>query len=392
MRNSSLNEEKHVKQAAQHQDSKMNAVIFNGPRKIDVEKRPKPTLRDPTDAIVKVTSAGICGSELHMYRGHQKTATGHIMGHEFVGFIEEVGSDVRSFQVGQKVVCTFSPVCMCCWFCEHGYSNRCPEGLAPFGTQGLAGGQAEYVRVPFADGTLKSTPEGVDDELLIMMCDIFPTGHYGAMRAIECFRSSDLVNGNHYTDLDSPKRSGLSKSQSLEEAVFVCLGCGPVGLCAILTARSKGVRTIYVVDSVDDRLDQAAKLGGIPLKLGRDDVQAKVMKATQGRGADAVIEVVGNNAALRSAFDLLRPCGVLSSIGFHQGDLPFTALECYQKNLNINLGRAPVRTVFDEAMEVVAANKEKLASMVTHRLPLSKAAYGYEIFEKQLARKVILVP
>ncbi|KEF56200.1 uncharacterized protein A1O9_07781 [Exophiala aquamarina CBS 119918] len=349
----------------------MNAVIFNGPRKIDIEKRPKPALIDPADAIVKVTSAGICGSELHMYRGHQKTATGHIMGHEFVGFIEEVGSEVQNFNVGQKVVCTFSPVCMSCWFCQHGYSNRCPEGLAPFGSQGLAGGQAEYVRVPLADGTLKSTPDGIDDELLIMMCDIFPTGYYGAMRAIECFRSADLANAN---------------------AVFVCLGCGPVGLCAILTARSKGVRTIYVVDSIDDRLDQAAKLGGLPLKLGRDDVQARILDATQGRGADAVIEVVGNNAALRSAFDLLRPCGVLSSIGFHQGDLPFTALECYQKNLNINFGRAPVRTVFNEAMEVVAANKEKLASMVTHRLPLSEAAHGYEIFERQLARKVILKP
>ncbi|KIX04245.1 uncharacterized protein Z518_07799 [Rhinocladiella mackenziei CBS 650.93] len=348
----------------------MDAVIFNGPWKIDVEKRPKPTLSDPTDAIVKVTFAGICGSELHMYRGHQKTATGHIMGHEFVGYIEEIGSEVYNFKVGQKVVCTFSPVCMSCWFCQHGYSNRCPKGLAPFGTQGLAGGQAEYVRVPFADGTLKSAPDNLDDELLIMMCDIFPTGYYGAMRAIECFRSPDQTN----------------------DAIFVCLGCGPVGLCAILTARSKGVRTIYAVDSVDDRLDQAAKLGGIPLNLGRDDIQATVMDATHGRGADAVVEVVGNNTALRSAFDLLRPCGVLSSIGFHQGDLPFTALESYQKNLNINLGRAPVRTVFDEALEVVIANREKLASMVTHCLPLAEAAHGYEIFEKQLARKVILEP
>lgn len=216
---------------------------------------------------------------------------------------------------------------MSCWFCRHGYSNRCPEGLAPFGTQGLAGGQADYVRVPFADGTLQEVPDNVDDELLIMMCDIFPTGYYGAMRAIECFRSLDEVNG-YGTDA-----TYLSKPQSLADAVFVCLGCGPVGLCAILTARSKGVRTIYVVDSVDDRLDQATKLGGIPLKLGRDDIQATIMDATEGRGADAVVEVVGNKPALRSAFDLLRPCGVLSSIGFHQGDLPFTALECYQKNL-----------------------------------------------------------
>jgi threonine dehydrogenase-like Zn-dependent dehydrogenase len=119
----------------------------------------------------------------------------------------------------------------------------------------------------------------------------------------------------------------------LSEAVFVCLGCGPVGLCAILTACSKGVGTIYAVDSVDDRLAEAKSMGAIPLKIGSDDIRGVVMGATQGRGADAVIEVVGNLTALRSAFDLLRPCGVLSSIGFHQGDFPFTALESYQKNL-----------------------------------------------------------
>lgn len=114
---------------------------------------------------------------------------------------------------------------------------------------------------------------------------------------------------------------------------MVCLGCGPVGICALLTARSKGVGTIYVVDSVDERLAEAESMGGIPLKLGRDDIPKVVMAATGGRGADAAIEVVGNKEALRSAFDLVRQCGVLSSIGFHQGELPFTAFEAYQKNL-----------------------------------------------------------
>lgn len=220
---------------------------------------------------------------------------------------------------------------MSCWFCRHGYTNRCIKGTA-FGTQQLEGGQADYVRVPFADGTLRTTPRSISDDLLVMMCDIFPTGYYGASRAIQGFSeaSSDgYSNGDNATLSTNPD----FKSQSLTDAVFVCLGCGPVGLCAILTARSKGVRIIYVVDSVDDRLQQAEKMGGIPLKLGRDDIKTTILQATDGRGADAVIEVVGNQAALRSAFDLLRPCGVLSSIGFHQGDLPFSALESYQKNL-----------------------------------------------------------
>lgn len=225
---------------------------------------------------------------------------------------------------------------MACWFCRHGYTNRCIQGTA-FGTQQLAGGQAEYVRVPFAEGTLRAAPETIDDELLIMMCDIFPTGYYGASRAVQSFlsmRSFDSIRSNDDGIEESTNASRPEfKTQSLHETVFVVLGCGPVGLCAILTAKSKGVRTVYVVDSVDDRLEEAKNMGGIPLKLGRDDIQAIIHTATEGRGADAVIEVVGNKAAMRSAFDLLRPCGVLSSIGFHQGDLPFTALEAYQKNL-----------------------------------------------------------
>ena len=207
-----------------------------------------------------------------------------------------------------------------------------------FGTQQLDGGQAEYVRVPFADGTLQIIPGDVNDKLLIMMSDIFPTGFYGASRAIERFPAwQPVVNGVNGNGV--AKRSSSFITQSISDAVFVCLGCGPVGLCAILTALSKGVRTIYVVDSVEDRLREAESMGGIPLKLGRDDIQRTILEATQGRGADAVIEVVGNNVALRSAFDLLRPCGVLSSIGFHQGELPFSALESYQKNLTYSLPR-----------------------------------------------------
>ena len=310
----------------------MDAVVFSGPWKIETLRRPKPVILDQADAIVKVNMAGICGSELHMYRGHQETGTGHIMGHEFTGTIESIGSDVQHFQVGQRVVSTFSVVCMSCWFCKHGYTNRCVHGAA-FGTQKLAGGQSEYVRVPYADGTLHALPDFIEDELAIMMCDIFPTGYYGASRAIDAFSTVDLFVPDAVVDKNIKNLGVQFVSQSARDAVFVCLGCGPVGLCAIMTARSKGVKTIFVVDSVDDRLVEAAKLGGIPLKLGRDDVQAVVLAATDGRGADAVIEVVGNKAALRSAFDLLRPCGTLSSIGFHQGELPFTALESYQKNL-----------------------------------------------------------
>lgn len=217
---------------------------------------------------------------------------------------------------------------MNCWFCQQGHTNRCVHGAA-FGTQLLAGGQAEYVRVPFADGTLSLAPNQLSDEILIMMSDIFPTGYYGATRALASFGpprdKTAMSNGNG-------NARGFHQ-QSISDAVVVCLGCGPVGLCAIITAKARGVGTLYAVDSVDDRLAEAEKFGAIPLQLGRHDVHEVIKEVTDGRGADAVIELVGNKSALRSAFDLVRPCGVLSSVGFHQGDLPFTALECYQKNL-----------------------------------------------------------
>lgn len=212
--------------------------------------------------------------------------------------------------------------------------------------------------MPFADGTLNLVPSDLDESLLIMMCDIFPTGYYGASRAVEgllnqhqspltSFRNTHaakvslkghngLMNGstngltngqtNNYTNGDAPL-------DRLGSSVVVCLGCGPVGICAITTALSKGIKTVLAVDSVEDRLSEAAQIGAVPLNLSRFNILEEVMSRTQGRGADAVIEVVGNPAALKSAFELLRPCGILSSVGFHQDDLPFTGLECYLKNI-----------------------------------------------------------
>lgn len=220
---------------------------------------------------------------------------------------------------------------MSCWFCRYGHTNRCGKSLA-LGTQQIDSGQAQFVRVPDADGTLLLAPADMEDELLVMMSDIYPTGYYGAMRAIEYFRQpgDQVSTRSDSNSVESSKR--LFEKQPLSSAVFVCVGCGIVGLCGILTASVKSVGTVFCVDSVDDRLEQGAKMGGTPLKLGKDDIRGAVLAATDGRGADAVIESVGNQAALRSAFDLLRPCGVLSSVGFHQGELPFLALECYQEN------------------------------------------------------------
>lgn len=188
--------------------------------------------------------------------------------------------------------------------------------------------------MPYADGTLQHAPPQLEDNLLIMMCDIFPTGYYGSMRAIDFAQRPLLPAPKSSVCNGANTKPGLSfVTQSLDEMVFVCFGCGPVGICALITAISKGVKKIYAVDAVDDRLAEAKAIGAIPLKLGKDDIQKTILDATEGRGADAVIEVVGNKAALKSAFDVTRQCGILSSIGFHQGDIPFLASEAYAKNI-----------------------------------------------------------
>lgn len=223
---------------------------------------------------------------------------------------------------------------MKCWFCQHGHTNRCVDGPS-FGSMALDGGQSEYVRVPFADSTLEFIPEEVSDENMIIMCDIFPTGYYGAMKAItKLLRNNGTAESIVGGTLHAPSalRPTFEKV-TLDNSVVVCLGCGPVGLCAVLTAKVLGAGTVFAIDSVDDRLEEARKMGARPLNLEKDDIPDIIKSVTGGRGADAVVESVGNKSAMRLAFDLVRPCGVLSSIGFHQGDLPFSAFEAYSKNL-----------------------------------------------------------
>ncbi|KAH8697579.1 chaperonin 10-like protein [Talaromyces proteolyticus] len=380
----------------------MQAVVYEGPFNIVVKEKPKPVIIDECDAILKVQLAGICGSDLHMYRGHQETTTGHIMGHEFIGTVEEIGTAVRRFSIGQKVMSIFSPMwklaatelighSMKCWFCEHGYTNRCVNGPS-FGSMALDGGQSEYVRVPYAESTLEAIPDEVSDERMIIMCDIFPTGYYGAMKALMKLKLGKETAESIVGDiLHTPSALRPSfRQQPLSQVVVVCLGCGPVGVCAVLTAKVLGAGTVYAVDSVEDRLEEARKMGALPLNLKTDDVLATVKSATDGRGADAVVESVGNQSALRLAFDVVRACGAISSIGFHQSELPFSGFEAYSKNIDLNMGRAAVRPVFGEALKVFAENQDKFADFITHRMPLAEAPKAYEIFEKHQARKVIL--
>ncbi|KAF6519174.1 hypothetical protein HZS61_017548 [Fusarium oxysporum f. sp. conglutinans] len=330
--------------------STMKAVVFDGLYKISVQDRPVPQIRDERDIIIKVYAAGLCGSELHIYRGHQPSDTGFIMGHEFTGTVVQIGSAVKTINIGDKVVAPFTASCQL------------------FGCETLDGGQAEYVRIPMADGTAVKAPGTISDQALLLMADIFPTGFYGVKSAAE-----------------------LIPSQNIQDATLVVIGCGPVGLCAILAATHFKPRHLFAIDSVDNRLEQARKLGAEPLNFETDraGLEARIKEVTEGRGADMVVEVVGQPPALRTAFDIVRPFGAISSIGVHNKEIPWTGDDAYTKNIRVQMGRCPVRSVFDEALKLLEQKQDQIGFLFDHIMPLAQAPEGYTLFEQRKTQKVV---
>ncbi|CAF0769969.1 unnamed protein product [Rotaria sordida] len=287
------------------------------------------------------------------------------MGHEFVGEIIDVGFDVKNFKKGDKIIVPFSTSCGNCFYCAKALTSRC-EKAQVFGTHSLDGGQAEYVRIPFADTTGFLAPKEISDDLAFLMADIFPTGYFAAKNAWTL----------------------LSDQERQDPNLIVCvIGCGPVGLCAI-TAACDRFPIVYAIDSVEERLDEAKKHGAIPINLNNDPVSV-IKNVTEGRGADAILEVVGHADALQLAYDLIRPWGVIASVGAHQDAFPFSGPQVYDKNVRLQFGRCPVRALFPEALRLFSKKQDQFKTFVSHRMSLSDAAKAYELFDKRLARKVI---
>ncbi|CAG7944546.1 unnamed protein product [Penicillium nalgiovense] len=345
----------------------MQAVVFHGPYKVAVEQRPIPKVQNPEDIVVKVRYTALCGSELHMFRGVEPAGTGFIMGHEFVGEIVEMGSAVKTLQKGDRVVTAFTTSCGDCFYCKQGWSSRCDKNSL-FGCDSLDGGQAEYARIPNADGSAMKAPEGVDEKYLVLMGDIFPTGWFAANNAFK-----------------------NSTPEQIAEQTVVLIGCGPVGLCALINALEYKPKHILAVDSVPSRLELAKSLGAEPwnFQLDRAGLDKRVQELTNGRGADAVIEVVGLSPALRTGFELLRPWGTISSVGVHNGEIPWDGNDAYSKNLTVQMGRCPVRSVAPQALEVLKRNQHKLGFMADKVMPLSQAVEGYDLFNAHQVQKVI---
>ncbi|HSN88835.1 MAG TPA: alcohol dehydrogenase family protein [Thermoanaerobaculia bacterium] len=348
----------------------MKALTFEGIRDVHCATVPDPGLLAPGDVIVRVQVAGICGSDLHVFRGAETGLDGGtVLGHEFVGEVVEAGRGVERFRPGDVVVSPFTTSCGECFYCRTGLTARCTRGQL-FGWveqgKGLHGAQAEYVRVPLADSTLVAVPEGAPAEEALFAGDILSTAFFGA------------------------EAGGVGPGK-----VVAIVGCGPVGLMGVVSARELGAERIFAIDALPERLALAERYGATPVLLKQTDPVEVVREATEGRGADVVLEAAGGPQAARLAFDLVRPGGALSAVAVHTEErLAFSPVEAYDKNLSFHTGRSPARHYMERLLPFIQSRKYDLGALISHRLSLDEGPRGYDIFDRRLegCTKVVLTP
>ncbi|OBA23602.1 sorbitol dehydrogenase [Metschnikowia bicuspidata var. bicuspidata NRRL YB-4993] len=352
----------------------MRAAVIKKPYLVETIEKEVPKISQPTDVLVKVKFSGLCGSDLHYYRGHIPLKENSTMGHEFLGTVVERGSDIKDedFMIGEDVIATFTIQCGKCWYCQNGYSGTCDQ-TNTFGKAGLEGGQAEYVLVPFAKTTLVKKPtsnDNIDDSVYVLMADIFVTGYFGVKKIIDHFQ-------------DNMERKSIRVLQ---------IGAGPVGLCAVRILKHFGFEHIVVVDGIEDRLNHAKLLGAVEtvnFKSETGKLDSLRESITDNRGFDAVLEIVGATSALKTAFFNVRRGGFISSVGMGHDPFPFNALESYVKGLTISFGRCNAWSLFHEALRVFEELKCDLISLIDTKCPINDAKLCYERFERGEVKKVV---
>lgn len=379
----------------------MRAMTYRGPYRVRVEDKPDPRIEHPNDAVIRVERAAICGSDLHLYHGMMPdTRVGHTFGHEFIGVVEQVGSSVETLSVGDRVMVPFHISCGTCWFCARGLFTNChnvnPNATAVGGiygyshtTGGYDGGQAERVRVPFADVGPQVIPDWLDPEDALLMTDALSTGYFGAQLA--SIREGDTV---------------------------VVLGAGPVGLFAAKSAWFMGAGRVIVVDQLEYRLEKARTFANAEtINFAEvDDVVVEMKKQTDFLGADSVIDAVGAEAdgnflqhvtasklklqggspvALNWAIDGVRKGGTVSAIGAY-GPIPSAVKfgDAMNKGITIHTNQAPVKRQWPRLLEHIRAGHLKPSDVITHRVPLEHIAEGYHLFSSKLdgCIKTVVVP
>ncbi|PPJ60706.1 hypothetical protein CBER1_03456 [Cercospora berteroae] len=311
-----------------HAPTTMRAVVYKGPYEVAVEDKPYPKIQHDTDCILKVTTSALCGSDLHFYRGKLKVPAGFVCGHEFVGDIVEIGDKVEKLSVG-----------------ERSYSHS----TQPAGTASTASGAKH--RAAIKDNFSATLyPQIVSmagkPKLLVLMADIFPTGYFATSRFL---KNLELRDRENFTS--------------------IVVGCGPVGICAIACAVTM-VDTVYAIDSVPERLEEAAALGAIPIHLTEQDPIAEIMKATDG-------------------LDFIRPWGSISSVGMHNHALALEGVQLYSKNVTLAFGRCPVRSIFEDALALLVEQQDKVKWLCGKTMSLEDAPEAYGDFEARKVHKVL---
>jgi threonine dehydrogenase-like Zn-dependent dehydrogenase len=346
----------------------VRAVVYQDVRQVSVGEVPEPAVEHADDAIVRVTTAAICGSDLHFYNGKAPLSAGDTIGHEGVGVVEEVGPGVVRFAPGDRVVLSFDVVCGHCWYCRHGQTSLCDEfrnlGAGTFGG-GLGGTQAEKVRVPYADVNLLAIPEGMEDERALFIGDILTTGYYGT--AIAGIKPLDTV---------------------------AVVGAGPVGFFCVQAAKLHGAKAVLALDLEPGRLAIAEMVGALPINVTERNPQMAVCELTEGRGADVVIEAAGNIPAYGTALEVVRRGGTISVVGMYVSESIQVQLGVYwSRALDIKFaGICPVHAWWDRAMEAVESGRINPMPIISHTMPLEDAPKGYEMFDAREATKVVLKP
>ncbi len=393
----------------------MKAVVYKGPHKVVIEDCKDPEITKPTDAIVKVTSAAICGSDLHMYEGRSPAGPDVVLGHEIMGVIEKVGPGVRQLKEGDRVVLPFNIGCGECFNCVRGFTNAClflnPDSAgAGYGYAGLGpynGGQAEKVLVPFADFNAMKLPGKPYDEHeddFLMIADIFPTAWHATQQA----------------------KVGIGKSVAI-------YGAGPVGLLSVMSAKLQGAGPIYIIDHNQDRLDLAKEMGAIPINFSTDnavdfiaDHQAKLNSGSERRGEDKLrgvlcgIDAVGyqsldfndpgseeHHGIIHQLAQVVDPTGDISLIGVYfpedpggndenakQGILPVPVGLLWDKGISIGTGQCPVKLYDNFLRQAVVTGQANPGKIVSHHISLDEAPEFYERFDKRETgvTKVVINP
>ena len=341
----------------------MKALIYHGPGKKVLEDRPMPRISQPTDAIVKITKTTICGTDLHILKGDVAScAPGRILGHEGVGVIEEAGPAVTQFVKGDPVLISCISSCGKCEYCRRGMYSHCVTGGWILGNK-IDGTQAEYVRIPHADTSLYKIPDGADEEALVMLSDILPTG-------FEC---------------------GVLNGKVQPGCTVAIVGAGPIGLACLLTARFYAPARIIMVDLDDNRLAVARRFGATDIiNSSSGQAAAQIMKLTEGRGADTVIEAVGIPATFELCEEIVAPGGTIANIGVHGAQVALHLERLWDRNISITT-RLVDTVSTPMLLKTAQSGKIDPKLLITHRFKLDAILEAYDTFAHAADSKALKV-